>query len=56
MLPTNTRIVRQWHYNRDNNEVVELSILHQNIKEYIFLRKSICLMRSKCIRRAVPRF
>jgi len=24
---TSNRIVRRWHYNRDNNELVELSVL-----------------------------
>jgi len=28
VLPTNNRIVRKWYYYRDNNELVELSVLH----------------------------
>src|SRR6266403_1190088 len=50
------RIVRKWQHNRDNNEVVEFSLLHEDIREFMFLRKSVCLMRSKFGRRAVPRF
>ena len=50
------RIVRKWHHNRDNNEVVEFSLLHEDIREFMFLRKSVCLMRSKFGRLAVPRF
>src|SRR6202050_3355749 len=30
-LPTNNRIVLQWYYNRDDNEVVECSDLHQSV-------------------------
>src|SRR4029077_8725087 len=52
--PTNNRIVRHWHYNRENNEVVELPVAHQSITEFMLLRKSVCLMRSKFGRRAVP--
>jgi len=48
--------VLKWHHNRDNNEVVEFSVLHEDIREFMFLRKSVCLMRSKFGRRAVPRF
>jgi hypothetical protein len=33
VFPTNNRIVLQWQYNRENNEFVEFSILHQNIAE-----------------------
>jgi hypothetical protein len=29
VLP-NYRIVLQWYYNRDNNEVVECAVLHKN--------------------------
>src|SRR5580704_19487106 len=36
----NNRIVRHWHYNRENNEVVELPVAHQSIKEFMFLRKT----------------
>ena len=36
VLPTNSRIVRQWHYNRANNALVELSVLPQNIAEFMF--------------------
>ena len=56
VLPTNNIIVLKWHHNRDNNEVVEFSVLHEDIREFMFLRKSVCLMRSKFGRRAVPRF
>ena len=31
---TNDRIVRRWHDYRENNEVVEFSVSHQNIREY----------------------
>ena len=55
-LPTNNRIVLKWHHNRENNEVVEFYVLHEDIREFMFLRKSVCLMRSKFGRRAVPRF
>jgi hypothetical protein len=34
--PTNSRIMRQLHYDRDNNALVESFILHQNTKEYRF--------------------
>src|ERR1700752_1318164 len=30
-LPTNSRIVRDGHYNRENNEVVEFSVLREDI-------------------------
>jgi len=46
--PTNNGIVLQWYYYRDNNEVVELSALHQNIREYMFLRKSWVTRRMTC--------
>jgi NADPH:quinone reductase-like Zn-dependent oxidoreductase len=39
-------IVRHWHYNRENNEVVELPATHQSTTESMLLRKSVCLMRS----------
>ena len=29
----------KWHHNRDNNEVVEFSVLHEDIREFMFLRK-----------------
>ena len=29
----------KWHHNRDNNEVVEFSLLHEDIGEFMFLRK-----------------
>jgi hypothetical protein len=32
VLPTNNRIVRKWYYYRDNNELVELSVLRQKRK------------------------
>ena len=32
VLPTNNRIVRRWYYYRDNNELVELSVLRHNRK------------------------
>ena len=38
VLPTNDIIVLKWHHNRDNNEVVEFSILHEDIREFMFLR------------------
>ena len=56
VLPTNNIIVLKWHHNRDYNEVVEFSVLHEDIREFMFLRKSVCLMRSKFGGRAVPRF
>jgi len=56
VFPTNNRIVRHQHYNRENNEVVELPVAHQSITEFMLLRKSLCLMRSKSGRRAVPRY
>ena len=56
MFPTNNIIVRQGYYNRDNNEVVEFSVLHQDMRKFMFLRKSVCLMRCEFGRRAVPRF
>ena len=31
-------IVLKWHHNRDNNEVVEFSVLHEDIREFMFLR------------------
>jgi hypothetical protein len=31
VVPTNNSIVLQWYYNRANNEVVECSVVHQNI-------------------------
>jgi hypothetical protein len=34
--------VRHWHYNRENNEVVELPVAHQSITEFM-LRKSVCV-------------
>jgi hypothetical protein len=33
VLPTNSRTVLRWHYNRDNNELVEFSVWHHNIKK-----------------------
>ena len=33
-------IVRPRHYNRDNNELVRSSIVHQNVGEFMFLQKS----------------
>ena len=54
-MSANNRIVRYWHYNRDNNEVVELPVTHQSITAFMLLRKSVCLMRCKFGRRAVPR-
>jgi NADPH:quinone reductase-like Zn-dependent oxidoreductase len=42
----------QWYYYRDNNEVVECSVLYQDIGRYMLLRKSVGLMRSKFGRRA----
>ena len=39
-LPTNNKIVRNRHYNRENNEVVELPVAHQSITEFVLLRKS----------------
>jgi hypothetical protein len=44
------------YYNRANNEVVELSVLHQDIRIYMFCRKSEYLMRSQFGKRAVVRF
>ena len=38
VLPTTDIIVLKWHHNRDNNEVVEFSILHEDIREFMFLR------------------
>lgn len=32
VLPTNNRIVRKWYHYRDNNELVELSVLRQKSK------------------------
>jgi hypothetical protein len=32
VLPTNSRIVRKWYYYRDNNALVELSVLRQKRK------------------------
>jgi hypothetical protein len=43
--------VRKGHYNRENNEVVEFPVLHEDIREFMFLWKSVCLMRSKFGRR-----
>ncbi len=34
------RIVPQWHYIRENNELGELSVAHQNTREFMFSRKS----------------
>jgi hypothetical protein len=31
----NNRIVRPWHYNRDNNEFVEFIALHQNFGQFM---------------------
>src|SRR3984885_4962933 len=53
-VPDEYIIVRSWHYNRENNEVVELPVAHQSITEFMQLRKSVCLMRCKFGRRAVP--
>jgi hypothetical protein len=36
--------VRKWHHNRENNEVVEFSVLHEDIREFVFLRKSACIL------------
>jgi len=36
VLPTNNRIVRKWHHNRENNEVVEFSVLHEDIRNSCF--------------------
>jgi hypothetical protein len=33
--------VRDQHYNRENNEVVEFSDLHEDISKFMFLRKSV---------------
>ena len=35
---------------------MELAIAHQSITEFTLLRKSVCLMRFRFGRRAVPRF
>jgi hypothetical protein len=40
VLPTNNSIVLRRYHNRDNNEVVECSVVHQNICEFMFLRNS----------------
>jgi len=32
VLPTNNRTVRRWYYYRDNNELVELSVLRHKRK------------------------
>jgi creatinine amidohydrolase len=37
--------MRQWHYNRDNNEVVELLIAHQTTTGLMLLRKAESEMR-----------
>jgi hypothetical protein len=37
--------VRQWHYNRENNEVVELLIAHQTTPVFMLLRKTESEMR-----------
>src|SRR5258708_30294142 len=46
-FPDENRIVLQRYYNRDNNEVVEFSVLHQSIGEFMLLRKSICLSTTR---------
>ena len=53
-LPTNSRILLQWYDNRENNEVVETSVSHQNIESCV-VRKAASFMRSKIRRRRAPR-
>jgi hypothetical protein len=41
--------VRHWHYNRENNEVVELPVAHQSITEFMLVA-AICMPHAMQIR------